>query len=121
SIIFTSTLGRYSRFEEAFKPSNIGFGFTTGVGIFLILTSLSAPVMLFYGIIRGMNVGMPNMVITEFLGALLGRYYFRKKMGLTWRQYVPVVAAGFNCGMGLVTVLAVGINFLARAVIRIPF
>jgi len=64
---------------------------------------------------------MPNVVITEFLGALLGRYYFRRKMGLTWKQYIPVVAAGFNCGMGLITVFAVGINFLAKAVIKIPF
>jgi hypothetical protein len=120
-IIFTSTLGRYSRFEEAFNPYKVGFGLTTGLGFFLILSSLSAPVMLFYGLVRGMNVGMPNIVITEFLGALLGRYYFRRKMGLTWKQYIPVVAAGFNCGMGLVTVFAVGINFLAKAVIKIPF
>jgi len=120
-IIYTSTLGRYSRFEEAFDPRNIGLGLATGVGFFAILSSLSAPVMLYYGLIRGMNVGMPNVVITEFLGALVGRYYFRKKMGLTWRQYIPVVAAGFNCGMGLVTVFAVGINFLAKAVIKIPF
>ena len=120
-IIYTSTLGRYSRFEEAFSPRNIGLGLATGVGFFAILSSLSAPVMLYYGLIRGMNVGMPNVVITEFLGALVGRYYFRKKMGLTWRQYIPVVAAGFNCGMGLVTVFAVGINFLAKAVIKIPF
>jgi hypothetical protein len=120
-IVYTSTLGRYSRFEEAFNPKYIGCGLAGGLGVFTVLSLLSAPVMLYYGLIRGMNTGMPNVMITEFLGALVGRYYFRRKMGLTWKQYVPVVAAGFNCGMGLITVFAVGINFLAKAVIRIPF
>jgi hypothetical protein len=32
-----------------------------------------------------------------------------------------VVAAGFSCGMGLITVFAVGANFLSKAVIKIPF
>jgi hypothetical protein len=120
-IIFTSTLGRYSRFEEAFNPAFIGFGLAGGLGVFALLSSLSAPVMLYYGLIRGMGQTLPNVVITEFLGALLGRYYFRRKMGLTWKQYIPVVAAGFSCGMGLITVFSVGINFLAKSVIRIPF
>jgi hypothetical protein len=120
-IMYTATLGRYSRFEEAFNPTYISCGLAGGLGIFALLSSLSAPVMLYYGLIRGMGQTLPNVIITEFLGALVGRYYFRRKMGLTWKQYVPVVAAGFNCGMGLITVFAVGINFLAKAVIRIPF
>jgi hypothetical protein len=42
-------------------------------------------------------------------------------MGLTWRKYVPVVAAGFSCGMGLITILSVGFVFLSKAVISLPF
>jgi hypothetical protein len=52
---------------------------------------------------------------------LLGRYYFQKRLGLKWRQYVPVVAAGFACGMGLITTVGVGITFLNKSVITMPF
>jgi len=38
---------------------------------------------------------------------LIGRYYFQKRLGLRWRQYIPVVAAGFACGMGLITTVGV--------------
>jgi hypothetical protein len=57
----------------------------------------------------------------QFIGALIGRYYFQKKLGLKWRQYIPVVAAGFACGMGLITTVGVGITFLNKAVIKLPF
>jgi hypothetical protein len=78
--------------------------------------------MFFYGLIRGVAYqALPHMAIPQFIGALLGRFYFERKLGLKWRQYIPVVAAGFACGMGLITVLGVGVNFLAKAVIKIPF
>jgi len=40
---------------------------------------------------------------------------------LKWRQYAPVLAAGFACGMGLITTVGVGITFLSKAVIQLPF
>jgi hypothetical protein len=42
-------------------------------------------------------------------------------MGLQWRQYIPVVFAGFSCGMGLVGTLGVGFTFLAKAVFKLPY
>jgi len=42
-------------------------------------------------------------------------------MGLKWRQYVPVIAAGFSCGVGLITVLGVGFTFLAKSINKLPF
>jgi membrane protease YdiL (CAAX protease family) len=121
SLVFTSTLGRYSPFEEAFNPKYLGAGAAFGLVIFFVLYFLRLPIMLIYGILRGLNNTLPHVILPQFIGACIGRFYFQRRMGLKWRQYIPVVAAGFSCGMGLITVLAVGINFLKRSVIQIPF
>ena len=57
----------------------------------------------------------------QMIGALIGRYYFQKRLGLRWRQYIPVVMAGYACGTGLVTVLGIGITFISKAVIQLPY
>jgi len=120
-IIYSSTLGLFSQFQETFRWEYLGIGGAMGLVLFFIFYSMHLPIMLVYGVVRGLNQTMPHVVIPQFIGALIGRFYFRRKMGLLWRQYVPVVSAGFGCGMGLITVLAVGVNFLAKAVIKIPF
>ena len=121
SIILTSTLGRFSAFQEALNFTYIGFGAIFGIILFATMFLLKLPIFFIYGVIVGIGRTMPHIVIPQFIGALIGRYYFQRRMGLKWRQYIPVVAAGFSCGMGLVTVLGVGANFLAKAVIKIPF
>lgn len=120
-IIYSSTLGRYSAFDEAFRVLYLGLGTFFGIILFAIMSLLSLPIMLTYGVVRGLNQTLPHSVIPQFVGALIGKFYFQRRMGLKWRQYIPVVAAGMSCGMGLITVFAVGINFLAKAVIKIPF
>jgi hypothetical protein len=60
-------------------------------------------------------------VLPQFLGALIGKFYFQRKMGLKWRQYIPVVSAGFACGQGLITVFGVGVTFISKAVVQLPF
>ncbi len=121
SLVFTSTLGRYSPFEKAFRPDYLAYGATFGLVTFFVLYFLRLPIMLIYGILRGFNNTLPHVILPQFLGACVGRFYFQRKLGLKWRQYVPVVAAGFSCGMGLVTVLAVGLNFLKQAAISTAF
>ena len=121
SIIHSSTLGRFSQFEEAFRWEYLTAGGVFGLFLFSIMSVLHLPVLFIYGMVRGMNQTFPHVVIPQFIGALTGRYYFERKLGLTWRQYIPVVAAGFSCGMGLITVLCVGITFLAKAVIQLPY
>ncbi len=120
-IMYSSTLGEYSIFEEAFRASYIAVGAVFGAVLFWGMSFLGAPVMLTYGVVRGLGQTMPHAVIPQFIGALIGRYYFQKKMGLRWRQYIPVVSAGFACGMGLITTVGVGITFLSKAAIPLPF
>lgn len=120
-IMFSSTMGDYSIFEEAFNVLYLGLGTVFGVVLFGVMSVLGAPVMLTYGVIRGLGQTMPHSVIPQFIGALIGRYYFQRRLGLKWRQYIPIVSAGFACGMGLVTTIGVGITFLSKAAIPMPF
>jgi len=120
-IMLSSTLGDYSMFEEAFNWTYLGAGTVFGGVLFGLMSLVGAPVMLTYGVVRGLGQSLPHAVIPQFIGALIGHFYFRKRLGLKWRQYIPVVAAGFSCGMGLITTLGVGITFLSKAVIKLPF
>lgn len=120
-IMYSSTLGEYSIFEKAFNLKYLLFGGGFGLLLFGTMYGVGAPIMLTYGVVRGLGQTMPHAVIPQFIGALIGRYYFQKRLGLKWRQYIPVVSAGFACGMGLVTTLGVGITFLNKAVIQLPF
>ena len=89
--------------------------------LFFVMSWFGAPIFLVYGVVRGLGQAWPHAIIPQMIGALIGRYYFQKKLGLMWRQYIPVVAAGFSCGMGLITMLCVGIIFLSKSVIQLPF
>ena len=120
-IMLTSTMGGYSIFEEAFNWGYLGVGAGFGCLLFGVLTTLGAPVFFVYGVVRGLGQSLPHSIIPQFIGALIGRFYFRKKLGVKWRQYVPVVAAGFSCGMGLITTIGVGITFLSKAVVTLSF
>jgi hypothetical protein len=120
-IMYSATLGRFSQFQKAFNPWYMGFGTLFGVLLFTVMSVLQLPMLMIYGVVRGLNQTLPHVVLPQFIGALFGRFYFERRLGLKWRQYIPVVAAGFACGMGLITVLGVGVNFLAKAVIKIPF
>ncbi len=120
-VMFTSTMGEYSMFEKAFNPWFIGFGTFFGVALFGLMNILGAPIMLTYGVVRGLGQSMPHSIFPSFIGALIGQFYFKKRLGLKWRQYIPVVAAGFSCGMGLITTVGVGVTFLSKAVIKLPF
>jgi hypothetical protein len=120
-IMFSSTLGEYSVFEEAFNWAYLAVGAGFGVVLFGALTTFGLPVTFVYGVVRGLGQTMPHAVIPQFIGALIGRYYFQHRLGLRWRQYIPVVAAGFACGVGLISLFGMGIVFLSKAIIRLPY
>jgi len=122
AIIHSSTLpGQYSIFQEALNFKYIGWGMGIGLAGLTATHVAGLPSLLFYGIVRGVGQTMPHAIILNFIGALLGRYYFRRKMGLLWRQYVPVVAAGYYCGVGLVGTFSIGVTFLMKSVFDLPF
>jgi hypothetical protein len=122
SIMYSATLGGYTLFEKAFNPMFMLSGLGLGLFMFGALTNLGAPVFLVYGMVTGLNQTIPHVIIPRMLGALVGRFAFRKKFGAkTWRQYAPVLLAGFSCGMGLIATMGIGINFLSKAAIKLPF
>lgn len=121
-IMMSSTLpGEYSIFEEAFNLRFLLAGAGGGLLLFGVMTWLQAPIFLTYGVVQGLGETIPHSLILQMVGALIGRFYFRRRLGLSWRQYVPVLAAGFGCGQGLIATAGVGITFLTKAVISLPF
>ncbi len=122
SLIYSSTMQGYSEFEEAFHSGwpFIPAGLGTGLVVFGALSFAGAPTLLFYGLVRGLGQTLPHMILLNFLGAIVGRYYFQKRLGAQWRQYIPVIAAGFGCGMGLIGTAGVGITFLVKSVFQLP-
>ncbi|PTY06851.1 peptide transporter [Verrucomicrobia bacterium LW23] len=121
AIVFSSTLGGYSLFEEAFRWDYVLYGLGLGGASFGAMNWLHLPTFLIYGVVRGLGQMEPHTIIPQVVGALLGRYYFQRRLGLKWRQYVPVVAAGFSCGMGLIATLSIGCLFLIKSVFQLPY
>ncbi|TFH17861.1 MAG: peptide transporter [Lentisphaerales bacterium] len=121
SIMYSSTMGGFSQFEQAFKLPILGLGIGLGLLSFSTFASLGLPTMFIYGAVRGLDQTWPHTVLPQFIGAMLGQYYFRRKFGKNWLKYITVLAAGFSCGAGLITVLGVGFTFLKNAVIQLPF
>lgn len=121
SLIYSSTLGGYSPFTEAFRVLYIIIGMVVGVVGFASFAAFGAPTTLCYGIVRGFNQTMPHVVIPQFIGAVLGQFYFRNKFGPNWKKYIIVVSAGYFVGSGLISMLCVGIVFLAKSSNVLPY
>jgi hypothetical protein len=86
-----------------------------------ILAILKWPVMIFYGFIGGIGA-WPHFVLPNFIGAMLGRYYFERRFGeATWRAYTPILLAGYSCGMGLVGMSSIALALISKAVSSIVF
>jgi hypothetical protein len=120
-IMFSSTMEGFSLFDKAFRPWVILAGGVFGAVGFSLTNALGIPIFLMYGVMRGVGMTFPHVVIPNFIGALLGKYYFQKKMGLKWKQYIPVVMSGYMCGTGLLTTVIVGVTFLMKSSIKLPF
>jgi hypothetical protein len=80
----------------------------------MMLSFFGLPTMLIFGVVRGLGQGTPAALTLELVGALIGRYYFKKKFGNMWMKYTPVLLAGFSCGMGLIGLVAVSITILTK-------
>ena len=97
--------------------SGLGFGLVT----YVILNILGLPVLLVYGVVRGLGQSTPHGMILEVVGAFLGRFLFLKRYGAMWRQYAPVLLAGFSCGMGLTGMFAMGVTLILKSLGKLAY
>ena len=99
----------------------IGAGFAGTVVAFVLLNVFGLPVMLIYGFIRGLGQ-IPHIMVLEIVGALIGRYYFRKKFGTKgFLRMIPVIMAGYFTGVGLISMTTIAMNLIKQAVSGTPF
>jgi hypothetical protein len=85
------------------------------------MTLFKMPLLAFYGAANGANA-FPADTIPTFIGACLGRYYFSKRLGpQKWTMYTPVLLAGFACGTGLISMAAIALALISKAVQPLPF
>jgi hypothetical protein len=117
----TSTLEGNSLFYQALNWIYVLSGIGLGVVTYGVLTLFGLPIMLVYGMVRGLGQSTPHGLILEVVGALLGRYFFLKRYGAMWRQYAPVLLAGFSCGMGLTGMFAMGITLILKSLGRLAY
>ena len=117
----TSTLEGNSLFFQALSGNYVLAGLGFGLVTYMILTLFGLPVLLIYGVVRGLGQSTPHGMILEVLGAFLGRFFFMKRYGAMWRQYAPVLLAGFSCGMGLTGMFAMGFALILKSLGRLPY
>ena len=120
-LLYSATLGEYSQFKEALGLGRFLSGFGAAAVLMSILGWFGAPTMLFFGMVRGLGQTTPHSVVPNFIGALVGRFYFERKYGREWRKMIPVVSSGFFVGAGLVSILSVGFVFLSKAVSTVTY
>lgn len=120
-LIYSATLGEYSQFSEALGWGRFLAGFGSAGAVMGLLGWFGAPTMLFFGVVRGLGQTAPHTVVPNFLGALIGKFYFEKRYKREWRKMIPVVSSGFFVGTGLISILSVGFVFLAKAVSTVAY
>lgn len=120
-LFYTATVEDNPMLLEALKPWLVGCGLIGGMAFYGVCALVGLPITFFYGFIGGTGALMYGGV-SMFAGAMLGRYYFAKRFGEErWRRYVPVVAAGVACGMGLAGMISVACALIARSASVLPF
>jgi len=111
----TSTLEGNSLFYQALNSVYVLCGLGLGVIVYTLLSIFGLPVLLIYGVVRGLGQVNPHGHILEVVGALVGRFFFLKRYGKMWRQYAPVLLAGFSCGMGLTGMFGMGTALILKS------
>jgi hypothetical protein len=72
-------------------------------------------------VVRGLDQTSPHVIVPQFLGALIGRYYIEEKFKENWKPYIVVFFAGYACGTGLITMLSLGLVFMSKAVFQLQY
>jgi hypothetical protein len=106
---------------DAIKPNVIAAGGATTLVVYGLMMVFKMPLLAFYGAANGANA-FPADTIPTFIGACLGRFYFSKRLGpQKWTMYTPVLLAGFACGTGLISMAAIALALISKAVQPLPF
>ncbi len=117
ALMVSSTLpGERSLFFEALRLRYVLWGFLGAGGLYFVLSSFGLPILLIFGAVRGLSQTNPGVLFPEVLGALIGRFYFKRKFGDMWTRYTPAIFAGFACGVGLIGMMAVAFRLIATAI-----
>jgi hypothetical protein len=118
---YSATTEGNTLFLKAIKGEWIAVGAALGLGLSLLFSLFGLPTLFVYGVIGGLG-GLPHGMIPEMVGALLGRYYFEKKVGGTvWRQYTPILLAGYAAGIGLVGMGGVAVTLIGKSAGVLPY
>jgi hypothetical protein len=120
-LTMSSTMEGGSLFFEALKWKWVVSGASFGVLLYIILSALGLPTLILFGMVRGLSQGMCAGIPFEIIGALLGRYYFRRKFGDMWMKYVVVIWAGYACGMGLIAMVGMSLAILNKMMAPLIF
>lgn len=106
---------------HALKPNLMAVSLGGALGLYAILASFKVSLMWFYGLVGGISASTTG-AIPLFTGAMLGKYYFRRRFGLhRWRLYAPVLIAGYYCGQGLMGMAGIAIAIILKSVRVLPY
>ena len=111
---FSATQEGGSLFIEAWRWKYFSWGLGSGIVTFVILSLFRLPILLVFGLVRGLGQTTPAAIILEMAGALVGRFYFRKKFGDRWLKFAPVLSAGFACGVGVAALVTVAFTIINK-------
>jgi hypothetical protein len=97
---------------QSLKPMVIALALVVSVGFFGVFSMLGISAQYIYGGLGAM-AAYPHNAIMIFIGALLGRFVFAKRLGREkWTNYTPILTVGFMAGMGLTGMFSIALNFL---------
>ena len=107
--------------KKAVHPKVIGAGFGGCIALYTLLSAFNLPIMLIYGMIRGLGA-LPHTMVLEVFGALMGRYLFQKKYGRTnFLKQAPALMAGYFTGVGLISMFTIALQLIKNAISVAPF
>ena len=113
-LMLTATLEGGSLFLESLHLDYAFWGLLSGSGLFALLSGFGMPIMLVYGAVWGLAQSSPGAMFCTMAGAFVGRFYFKRKYKDMWLKYMTVILAGFGCGMGLTSMIAMAFNVSVR-------
>ena len=120
-LTFSATMEGGSVFMEALRLEYVLWGLGAGSGVYVLLSALGMPVMLVYGAVWGMIQASPGALVWQMCGAFVGRFYFKRKFKEMWLKYMAIILAGFGCGMGLVSMVALSVTIITKMLTPLAF